>query len=442
MSATVAVKLSDAEIRRQAGVLGVRDLRDPRHTGLRFRFDQSRQAGTWFLVVRRKWNRLARYPEYGSAAIFAELPSLRQRLLGQPGQIAVLAGMSTVGHLLRWYGERVASNATKSISLRRGVATVIAKHLEPCLGDVPITDLTAALIDQRFFWAPREKEISTSYAKQIFQVLKRAVGQARTLGLIGSNPMAEIKFEHFTKDKVRPKDGRLRADHLVEVMPALAHLFDQVPADAMLAVMMICHGTRLGETRCAEWADFALSHAEWFIPSERTKSRVEHRLPLTPQVCALLQRYRAAQVANGYSGIYLFPGRKGQPLSPSQASAVFRRLASREWSSHDLRKLARTAWLDMGVDGFIGEMLLNHSLGKVAETYIKTKGNGLRREALEQWHEWLDGIGFTAIHGLTGVQSAIPHSGPQPKPRKARSPIDEFVSGENAQREKQHDPWL
>lgn len=80
MSATAAVKLSDAEIRRQAAQAGVRDLRDPRHPGLRFRFDQSRQGGTWFLVARRKWNRLARFPEYSLAAILAELPTLRQRL--------------------------------------------------------------------------------------------------------------------------------------------------------------------------------------------------------------------------------------------------------------------------------------------------------------------------------------------------------------------------
>ncbi|MGR6453097.1 hypothetical protein ACU5P1_14575 [Pseudomonas plecoglossicida] len=129
-------------------------------------------------------------------------------------------------------------------------------------------------------------------------------------------------------------------------------------------------------------------------------------------------------------------------MSASQAASVFRRLASREWSSHDLRKVARTAWLDMGVDGFTGEMLLNHSLGKVADTYIKTKGNGLRRESLEQWHNWLDGIGFSAIHGLTGVQSAIHHRGPQAKPRKAHSPINELVTGENAEREKAPSGWL
>lgn len=441
MSATVAVKLSDAEIRRQSAVLGVRDLRDPRHPGLRFRFDQSRQAGTWFLVVRRKWNRLARFPEYGPAAIFAELPGLRQRLLGRPNEMVALAGLVTFSDLLVWFKDRVASDASLSDSWKSTVRTVVDKHLQPRLGELPILALTPAVLDKSLMW-PLQAECSTSYVRQIFRVLSLAVSTARALGLIPSNPMAEMKFTNFIKTKISPKDGRLRAGHLREVMPALGALFGSSPVDAMLALLMICHGTRVGESRQAEWADFALGHAEWFIPAKRTKTRTEHRLPLTPQVCALLRRYRAIQLESGYAGKYLFPGRKGQPMSASQASSVFRRLASREWSSHDLRKVARTAWLDMGVDGFIGEMLLNHSLGKVADTYIKTKGNGLRREALEQWHEWLDGIGFASIHGLTGVQSAIPHEGPQAKPRKARSPINELVTGENADREKGPSGWL
>jgi len=441
MTATVAVNLSDAEIRRQAGAPGVRDLRDPRHPGLRFRFDQSRKAGTWFLVVRRKWNRLARFPEYGSGAIFAELPNLRQRLLGHPSEAIGLAGMVTLNDLLPWYRDRVANDAAVSESWKGTVGTVIGKHLLPRLGDLPIGELTAATLDKRLMW-PAQAECSTSYVRQMFRVLSLAMGKARELGLIGSNPMAELKFKHFIKTKILAKDGQLRADHLQEVIPALAALFEQAPADAMVPLLMVCHGTRLGETRRAEWADFALSQAEWFIPADRTKTRTAHRLPLTTQVCALLRRYRTAQIERGYGGRYLFPGRKGQPLSPSQASAVFRRLASRAWTSHDLRKVARTAWLDMGVDGFIGEMLLNHSLGKVADTYIKTQAKGLRREALELWHDWLDGIGFAAIHGLTGVQSAIPHNALQPKVRKARSPIDEFVTGENAERAKAPSGWL
>ncbi|WP_163033677.1 tyrosine-type recombinase/integrase, partial [Pseudomonas viridiflava] len=90
----------------------------------------------------------------------------------------------------------------------------------------------------------------------------------------------------------------------------LAVGFDQHPQDCMLALMMLCHGTRAGETRQARWSYLTLGEqGEWFIPAENTKTRCEHRLPLTQQVCVLLERYRAWQSSKGYKGAYMFPAR-------------------------------------------------------------------------------------------------------------------------------------
>ena len=52
----------------------------------------------------------------------------------------------------------------------------------------------------------------------------------------------------------------------------------------MLALMMLAHGTRIGETRMARWSEISLAAAEWFIPAGNTKTRTEHRLPLTGTV--------------------------------------------------------------------------------------------------------------------------------------------------------------
>jgi hypothetical protein len=47
---------------------------------------------------------------------------------------------------------------------------------------------------------------------------------------------------------------------------------------------------------------------------------------------------------------------------------------------------------------------LNHSLGKIASTYINTQAKEQRRLALVKWHNWLDERGFKAIHEQTGVR--------------------------------------
>ena len=231
-----------------------------------------------------------------------------------------------------------------------------------------------------------------------------AFRQALKLDRISSNPMAGIKFSDFSKAKVGIKPSRLRGVQLQDLLAELEQVMDSEPADAMLALMMLCHGTRIGETRQARWSHISLAEREWFIPAEHTKTGVEHQLPLTDQVRALLIQYRDTQTARGYDGQYLFPARNGKALSEGQASAVFTRLGKGEWTSHDLRKVARTAWADLGIDHLIGELLINHAMGHNVQVYIQSDVMGRKRDALEKWHAHLDQKGLNLIHGQTGVR--------------------------------------
>lgn len=426
---TLAVNLSDAEIRRQAANVAVDTLRDPRYPGLFFRYTQGRGRGAWYLVVNRCWRRIAGYPDLKTTAVLAVLPQLRQRVVLKPNASVAVEQWSTVGDLLTWYNDRMGRDRSLSAKRKAGARSAIACHLQPRLADLPLRDVTAQTLDKLLLW-PSQEQLSLSYVQQLYRLLVVVFRQAYKLGLIQANPMAGMRFADFTTARVLPKQARLRADHLQYLIPDLAAMFDVQPADAMLALLMLCHGTRVGETRQARWPDMVLAEGEWFIPAEHTKTRTEHRLPLTEQVQALLRRYRAAQLASGYDGISLFPNRRGQPLSDTQACAVFTRLAQGNWTSHDLRKVARTAWTDLGIDGHIGEMLLNHSLGKIASTYINTQATAQRRIALEKWHGWLDGRGFDMIHGLTGVRSEDCESPVQATDGGGGEAHHEIVNGE------------
>jgi len=429
VSKTRAVKFTDAEIRRQAADPAVHDLRDPRHPGLYLRFSQARPRGSWYLVKGKAWTQIARFPELGASTVLAELPALRQRLLRDPSAIVALGGLATVGQLLDWYGDRMARDRSLSAKRKSGAKSAIACHLKPRLAELPIRDVSAPELDKLLMW-PAQEILSLSYVRQLFGLLVVAFRQAHKLGLIDGNPMAGLKFVDFTKAKIMPKAARLRGVHLVNLVPMLAGLFETAPAEAMLALMMLCHGTRVGETRLSRWPDITLADAEWFIPAENTKTRTEHRLPLTAQVQALLRRYRAIQVAQGYEGTYLFPSRRGRALTEGQASAVFTRMGKGEWTSHDLRKVARTAWTDLGIDGHIGEMLLNHSLGKIASTYINTQARAQRLIALEKWHHLLDARGFKKIHNLTDAQYEESDKPAQPAKDVACEVISNIVNGE------------
>ncbi|WJO30998.1 tyrosine-type recombinase/integrase [Pseudomonas monteilii] len=431
MSATREVKLSEAEVRRQAADKSVRDLRDPRHPGLYLRFWSNRERGTWHLVRGKKWVPVARWPDLTVAAVIAELPALRQRLLRDPATAPVASGMATVGQLLDWYGDRMARDRSLSVKRKAGARSAIAQHLKPRLDDLAVAGVNADALDKQLMW-PCQAEVSLSYLRQMFALLLTAFRQAQQLGLIDHNPMTGMRFNDFTKAKILPKAARLRDVQLPELMQQLAQAFEKSPGDAMLALMMLAHGTRIGETRMARWNEISPAAAEWFIPAANAKTRTEHRLPLTAQVQALLTRYRAIQQAEGYEGVYLFPNRRGLCLSETQASNVFKRLGQGEWTSHDLRKVSRSTWTDLGIDGHIGEMLLNHKLGKIASTYIHTQAMQQRRVALEKWHAWLDRIGFAVIHGLTKALFEISQNSPEATAAVASSDLTAFVISEDS----------
>lgn len=397
---TAAVKITDAEIKRQAAGTE-RDLRDTENRGLYLRFTKARDRASWYLVTKGEWNLIGKYPDLTAKQVVAALPAIRLRL--EAGEGSSLSKWGTVGELLAWYAERMARDRNLSNKRKKTGASAIKCHLMPRLAELPLTRVDKASLDSQLMW-PLQEALSIDYVRLVFQLLALAFRQAFKLGLIASNPMAGIKFSDFSKAKVGIKPSRLRGVQLPEVLDQLLTVVMFYPTSGMLALMMLCHGTRIGETRQARWSHISIAEREWFIPAENTKTGVEHHLPLTDQVRKLLIRYREVQQARGYEGQFLFPSRTGTALSEGQASAVFAKLGGGEWTSHDLRKVARTGWADIGIDHLIGELLINHAMGHNVKVYIQSDVMARKREALEKWHAHLDQRGFALIHQLTGVR--------------------------------------
>jgi integrase len=394
---TAAVKITDPEIKRQASGT-VRDLRDVENKGLYLRFGHDRTRPVWYLVRKRRWSRIGAFPDLTTKQVVAALPGIRLRV--EEGARTALSRWETTGELLDWYADRMSKDRNLSAKRKKTSASAIKCHLGPRLGDTRLIDITKATLDTELMW-PLQETLSIDYVRLVFQLLALAFRQAYRLGLITANPMKDIKFSDFSKARVGIKPSRLRGAQLSDLLAQLSNVFETNPKDAMLALLMLCHGTRIGESRLAQWPHMALSEREWFLPAADTKTRVEHHLPLTEQVCAILIRYREWQHANGYDGQYLFPGRNGKPLSEGQASAVFARLGGGEWTSHDLRKVARTGWADIGIDHLIGELLINHAMGHNVKVYIQSDVMSRKRDALERWHALLDSKGLNLIHKLT-----------------------------------------
>ena len=83
---------------------------------------------------------------------------------------------------------------------------------------------------------------------------------------------------------------------------------------------------RPGELRAAQWAEFDFDKAEWRIPAERMKMRVQHIVPLSTQAIAVLQDLQ--QLTGRFAPA--FPGVRSRfrPMSENTVTAALRRWAT------------------------------------------------------------------------------------------------------------------
>lgn len=417
---TKHITFTDAEIRKQAGQ-PVRQLRDPRYPELRFRYSTvDRTRGAWHVVVRGKWGKAGDFPSLTTKAMLTALPAILGRRAADAEATSLTSIWSRTGELLDWYLDRMLRDRNLSAKRKAGAKSAITCHLTPRLDDLPLAEVSKVTLDQRLMW-PLQERYALSFVRLVFNVLAVAMRKAHRLGMIEQNPMGSLRFGDFVGVRIKPKSSRLRERDLPDLLAKLAGWSEVRPGDALLALMMLCHGTRLGETRSALWRNVDLQAGQWFIPADDTKTKQNHTLPLTRQACALLSRYQAQQAAQGYQGAYLFPASRRGPLGATAASQVFAELSDRQWTSHDVRKVARTCWMDLGVDYLVGEMLVNHALRNMDATYIHTTAEALKRQALERWHDHLDGLGLSALTGETYPRYAISQDSPQAKDHAASS---------------------
>lgn len=399
MSQTLHVRFSETEIKRQAQQPSVRQLRDPRYPALMLRFNKDRSRASWLIVrhaggksISRK---LGNWPDIPTASAIELLPAKLAELTADPAALVTVSGWERVADLLCWFNDRAARDRGLSDKRRASIRSLVACQLLPRLGSLRMSELDRDALDSRLIW-PMQEVHSLAYTRQAFGLLKVAFKQAAKLKRLSRNPLGDVVFRDFIETRIHPKPCGLRPQRLPALLAQLAEFWRSRPSDALLPLLMLCHGTRISETRLAKWANVDLAEdGEWFIPAADAKTKADHRLPITRQVRALLAAYRARQLASGYSGAYLFPRGDGTPLSESQGQAVFMRIAAGEWTSHDLRKVARSMWADLGVDYLIGELLLNHALDDLDATYIHTHAQALKRDALERWHLWLEARGLS-----------------------------------------------
>jgi len=166
------------------------------------------------------------------------------------------------------------------------------------------------------------------------------------------------------------------------------------PSPVVRAALLCCAYTaqRPGVVVSMRWDE--IKGDEWHIPGPKMKMRHAHIVSLPSQAAALLDEMRA------YTGNseYVFSPltrQKTPHLNRDALSLALRKLGfAGQHATHGFRGMLRTVARErLGIDVDVLEAQLAHAKkGEVQKAYDRTAFTDERREAMQKWADYLDGL--------------------------------------------------
>jgi integrase len=253
-------------------------------------------------------------------------------------------------------------------------------------GDRPITSITKR--DVRDLIEAIAARGSPVVANRVLRYLRGLFRWAIANDYVEADPTTGID---------RPHDEKPRERVLTEAeIKAVWQAFDQMayPFGA-LGELLLLTGQRRGEWAGARWSEIDFDRAVWTLPASRSKTGVEHLLPLTPEVIEIL-----GTIPRINGSPLIFPSSRlasGQPVSGFSKGlwTVHRLSGTSGWTWHDLRRTCRTGFARLGVTAAVGERLLNHADGTrsaIVAVYDRHSYQPEMSRALELWAAEVDRI--------------------------------------------------
>jgi integrase len=365
---TLVTPITNKNIKLNENSVTVTKLRDPK-TSLYFHYSKAnREKGAFYTRLYMKGTsksvRIGQYPKISSKKAHLSIPNIHLR----EGYF-FHNELSTMKQLCNWYITRVKSNRQIKSKTAKQTVALINNHIKPYLCDFLIDEIDEGKIDQHWF-TPIQNELALSTIDLAVRTLNAMFTWAKKLKMLSKNPVENLSISGFTHQRPEIKACRLSDLKLQYCFKKL----NELPVHKQLLLVMITlHGTRIGETTKACWSAFDFDNYLWRIPASDTKTNKSHVLPLSPIAVDWLKAYKCYQYKNNRSK-YLFPQKanRRKPQSANTGSRIIGDIAGGEWTAHDIRKYSRSSWLENGVDYIIGELLLNHSLSKLDQSYIQT----------------------------------------------------------------------
>ncbi len=362
------------------------DYRDTKVGGLELRVSPA-GTRTWYLIyqVQRTGKRarlkIGRYPSLS-------LVDARTKAMGE--LTAIAGGSDPAGskrgakaaHTVRDLGARFIDEYAKP---HKRTWKEDERHLRvyvyPVLGDIKLPDLTRT--DIRQIIKAKASEGKLHQARLILATVRKMLDWAVDEELLEVSPALGIK----PPIGVTKRERFLTSTEIGTVLRALDGASISQQIKDVLALMLLT-GQRSGEVCGMLRREVDLDQSLWHIPSERTKNKKPHTLPLSEPVLDIIRRAMDAAKPSGDAVLFEAVDGAMDPRSVRRAATRHLQLFDEPWSPHDLRRTVATGMADIGIFPHIVEAALNHISGfrgGVAGHYNRSAYAPEKRQAMDRW---------------------------------------------------------
>jgi integrase len=150
--------------------------------------------------------------------------------------------------------------------------------------------------------------------------------------------------------------------------------------------LLVLTGQRRSEVGAMAWSE--LKDGIWTIPSDRTKNKKAHALPLPRSCWSIID---GVKHRDGIDHLFGSNGHGYRSWSLSK-QLLDKRCGLSDWTLHDLRRTFRTGLGKLGIAPHIAELVINHRKGGVEAVYDRYRYEPEIAAALTMWAQHIGSI--------------------------------------------------
>jgi len=324
--------------------------------------------------------------EIKSAVLITQAKSKTFKECAEAYLLAHAADYSSDKHRKQWettlrtYAYPIIGNLMVANITMQDVKKVLTQQIK----DIKTKKLIGTLWEQRTETASRlQGRIKSVFDYAIVSEYRTTSNPATWAGYLETQLSAPSKLQKITHQPAIPYQ---------DVGDFMAKLRSKDSISSKALEFLILTAVRSGSVREAEWQEIDFENMTWNIPAEHTKTKQEHRVPLSAQAISLLKK-----VPKLTGNTKIFPSPRGTSLSDNTLSKLMRDMkATGDLKIHAVPHGFRSTFRDWAAEQTaypddIRKAASGHRVGDaVQQSYQRTDLLEKRRKLMNEWANFLD----------------------------------------------------